>query len=315
MQDDAAPYLDRCREMGFDELVEFIADSLKRRFDPDPGGDRPHSREEFRGLEELLREKYKAMPSDPPLPPPPTDPLEDARKKRARTMDRLYDSYDDPKAKKKHRAKMVETIDRLDKAIKDMQAGNLHRYYRPPAPVPDTPKRDAYHAMHEIIGDIERAFKAQPTGVYHWRALPPGEATPAAKATRADVNRYYHDRLQSEGKFDRFNQDRLDKATELPYVEWWVPSEKFGGFDGYSIISFALTDKVLLECPIYGNAAYVIGAGEESWKDTPKHQLVESGLAEKISHQGENWHERIQQALDLELTANGWVRAQHPRAG
>lgn len=187
---------------------------------------------------------------------------------------------------------MLDTIDRLDRAIAEMRYGGRHLYHRPPAPVPDTPKRDAYYVMHQIIGDVERAFEAQPTGVYHWQALPPGEANPAAKATRgakatpADINEYYQDRLQGEGKFDRFNQDRLDRATELPYVEWWVPSEKFGGFDGYSIISFDLTDKVLLECPIYGNAAYVISAGEESWKDTPKHQLVESGLAKKISHQG-----------------------------
>ena len=55
-------YLDQCREMDFDELARYIVGCLERVYDP--GGDRPHSQEEFRIVWRLLREKHEAMPPD-----------------------------------------------------------------------------------------------------------------------------------------------------------------------------------------------------------------------------------------------------------
>ena len=52
MNEDAASYLDRCREMGFGELILFIDDSLASLSEPDPG-DRPHSQEEFWHLQRV----------------------------------------------------------------------------------------------------------------------------------------------------------------------------------------------------------------------------------------------------------------------
>lgn len=148
--------------------------------------------------------------------------------------------------------------------------------------------------MSKLLGDIENAFKRRPTGRFQWRPLPPGEASPQR------VRGHYRQRLHHEGRLDKFDQDRLDTATALPYKKWWVPTEGFGGFDAYSIITFAHTNKVLLECPIYGNAAYVINADEEVWREMTKQELADSGLAEKISHRGENWPTKVRRALDLE---------------
>jgi hypothetical protein len=148
--------------------------------------------------------------------------------------------------------------------------------------------------VNRISKAIERAFASQPTGRFQWQPLPPGEANPGK------VRGHYRERLRREGRLDKFDQDRLDTALALPYEEWWVPTEGFGGFDAYSIISFAHTDKVLLECPLYGNAAYVINADEELWREMTKQELTESGLAERIPHQGENWPLKVRQALNLE---------------
>jgi len=117
------------------------------------------------------------------------------------------------------------------------------------------------------------------------------------------VHGHYRERLQHEGRIDRLNQDRLATATALRYKEWWVPTEGFGGFDAYNIISFEHTNKVLLECPIYGNAAYVIDAPEEVWQEMTKQQLTESGLAVRIPHQGANWPAKVRQAFDIAETA------------
>lgn len=291
MQDVAAPYLDRCREMGFDELVGFITDCLERMHDPDPGGDRPHSIDEFRMVWRLLREKHDAMPLDPP---PPMNPLQKARAKRARTEDLLYEEAPgNPKFNKKDLEQMRRTLDRLDREIGDLE---LSREYdgRRPAPLPDAPNRAAGRTVYKLLGDIENAFKRRPTGRFRWRPLPPGEASPQK------VRGHYRERLRHEGRLDKFDQARLDVATDLPYKEWWVPTEGFGGFDAYSILSFHHTEKVLLECPIWGNAAYVIDADEEVWREMTKQDLTESGLAENIPHRGETWPAKIRQALDLD---------------
>lgn len=282
-------YMDRCREMGFDELAGFITDCLDRIYDPDPGGDRPHSQEEFRIVWRLLREKHEAMPPDPP---PPLDPLEAAYRKRARTLKHLDNAPGDPKIKKRDVKQMHRTLKRLDREIEEMEESG--EYDHPPAPAPDTPKQASKRTLSKLLGDIERTFQHRPTGRFQWRPLPPGEASPQK------VRGHYRERLRHEGRLDKFDQGRLDQATALPYEEWWVPTEGFGGFDAYSIISFSHTDKVLLECPIYGNAAYVIDAEVEVWREMTKQELADSGLAEKIPHRGENWPTRVRRALDLE---------------
>jgi len=284
-----ASYMERCREMGFDEHAQFISDCLDRLYDPDSADDRPHSMDDFRILWRLLRQKYEAMPPDPP---PPLNPLQKARAKRERTESLLYDEAPgNPKFNKKHRKQMRQTLDKLDRKIEKLEASGT--YDDAPPPVPETPRRAAWRTVSKLLGDIENAFKRQPTGRFQWRPLPPGEASPQK------VRGHYRERLRHEGRLDRFDQGRLDQATALPYEEWWVPTEGFGGFDAYSIISFAYTDKVLLECPIYGNAAYVIDAEEEVWREMSKQELADSGLAEKIPHRGENWPEKIRRALDL----------------
>jgi hypothetical protein len=72
-----------------------------------------------------------------------------------------------------------------------------------------------------------------------------------------------------------------------------VPEEGFGGFDAYGIFTFEGTSKVLLECPIYGNAAYVVDADQGDRKNMTKRGMVESGLAEQIPHHGEDWPAKI----------------------
>ena len=284
------PYMERCRKMDFDEHADFLSDCLYRLYDPDPAGERPHSMDELRMVWRLLRQKQEAMPPDPP---PSLNPLQKACAKRKRTESLLYDEAPgNPEFKKKHLKRMRQTLDSLNREIERLDATS--EYDHAPPPVPETPRRAAGRTVSKLLGDIENAFKRRPTGRFQWRPLPPGEASPQK------VRGHYRERLHHEGRLDKFDQDRLDQATALPYEEWWVPTDGFGGFDAYSIISFSHTDKVLLECPIYGNAAYVIDAEVEVWREMTKHELAESGLAQKIPHRGDDWPKKVRQALDLE---------------
>ena len=70
--DDQPTYWAGCEEKDFDQLSEFIVDSLR-----EPSGfgtEFPHSEEEFLSLWEMLREKYDAQ-----VKPPEPDKLSSKR--------------------------------------------------------------------------------------------------------------------------------------------------------------------------------------------------------------------------------------------
>lgn len=139
-----------------------------------------------------------------------------------------------------------------------------------------------------IRGDIARVFKPGPTGRLQWRPLPRG----AADVTT--VRRAYAG-LQREGWLEGFDQERLDKALSLNPDRWYVGSE---GFDGYSIFTFGDTKKALMECPIYGNALFVIGSGWERWSRMTKQELRadKSGEVVRIEHR-RDWFEKVKKEL------------------
>jgi hypothetical protein len=97
MNENAAPYLESCRQKGFRELVQFIEDSLDRVSEPDPGGDRPHSQGEFWRLVGVLRECHY-LPKLAPVPwvYRPSEKLKAKRDKLGRLHARLRDAYGDP---------------------------------------------------------------------------------------------------------------------------------------------------------------------------------------------------------------------------
>lgn len=63
MPDDRPSYWAACEEKDFDQLSEFIVDSLKQP--SDPRTEDPRSKEEFLSLWEMLREKYDAQVKSP----------------------------------------------------------------------------------------------------------------------------------------------------------------------------------------------------------------------------------------------------------
>lgn len=123
----------------------------------------------------------------------------------------------------------------------------------------------------------------------HWRTLPPGESSVD------DVRRLY-DGLQRRGGLDGFDEDRLKKAYELVPDQCHVGID---GFDGYIVFTFAYTPKALMECPIIGNAIFVIGSDWKRWSRMSKQELRadQSGEVARISHRGD-WFRRVKQELD-----------------
>lgn len=296
--DEQRAYLDRCRKMDFGQIRRFIDESLKQVTDPDSDADRPRSKEEFLELWEMLRaDAGISKSSREPLPYyEPSEKLLSLRARRERTLAFLHEAPGDPSVTKKDIFKAECSLLAQERDIAQVEARERQDYAARRGAYPRTPTSDdtRTRAVERIRREIEHAFKPKPTGRFQWEPLPKGEATPVK------VRRYYHERLRSQGRLDVFDQERLDKALALDYEDWLVPTEGLGGFDAYSIFTFAHTEKVLLECPIYGNAVYVVNSGEERWLEMTKQDLIESGEAKRIPHQGQGWYEKVKRELDIQ---------------
>ena len=70
------------------------------------------------------------------------------------------------------------------------------------------------------------------------------------------------------------------------------------GFYGYIVLQFEHTEKVLLECPVVGNALYVLDSGEERLSRRNKQEHIASDEAKRISHTGD-WYHRVKQEFGI----------------
>lgn len=143
---------------------------------------------------------------------------------------------------------------------------------------------------NRVYMDIERAFKL---GAIHphtrrvtWRILPPGELS-------IDTILRHYDWLQQLNPHIRYERDRLTKAYSLNPKEVVLGSAEF---EGYIVFTFAHTTRVLLECPVYGHAIYIIDSDWESLSKLTKQELLEHHEATKFVHRGD-WFWRIEWEL------------------
>jgi hypothetical protein len=75
---------------------------------------------------------------------------------------------------------------------------------------------------------------------------------------------------------------------------------------GYVLFSFPFTGNVVLECPIEGNATYVLSGNWEALVNHTKHDLREwfPDSYARIFHQG-NWLGRVENALCSTIGTGG----------
>ena len=90
--------------------------------------------------------------------------------------------------------------------------------------------------------------------------------------------------------------ERMVKAHSLGPVQWWKGRE---GFQGYVVFEFMGTERVLLECPRYRNAIYVLGRDWRRLSRMGKRAVLEAAETERIPHTGD-WSERTKRALRIQ---------------
>jgi hypothetical protein len=297
MNDHAAFDLDRWREKGFGELLRFIEESLARLSDPDPGGERPHSLEEFRHLVQMLRE-LDDTPAVAPVPMlyEPTRKLREKRAKLERLNKRLSTSYGEPHPRKRDVQQMLDRQPELKREIAELETSERANHAARLAAYQRYSSRTRTRAVNRINKAVERAFKPHPTGRrLQWRPARPGSLSVG------NIRRYYEERRRHEPGL-RYDMDRIEKAYELGPDE--PPWEGPDGFEGYIIFTFPGTNKALMECPEIGNAAYVIHKDWETWSQMDKQELMaeaeRGGEVTRIPHLGDDWPVKVRQALELE---------------
>ena len=151
--------------------------------------------------------------------------------------------------------------------------------------------------------DIERVFAEGGPGVgpstdgrvgraggkrLPWRVLPPGDLTLERVLA-------HYERLARERPGQHFVPERIEKAYSLDPNAWW---EGHAGFGGYVVFEYPGTDRVLLECGVYGNAIYVLGPNWKELSRRGKREIMEDPSSRRIPHRGE-WFATLKAELGL----------------
>lgn len=127
-----------------------------------------------------------------------------------------------------------------------------------------------------------------------WELLPQGEWL------FTELQNHFK-RLSSTNKWRNkpFDENRLQKIEKfLKPNKCYIGNDEF---EGYVVYCFNWTNSLILECPIYGNAIYIIKKGEFSWEEIAKATKWEartkySNQVKVINHR-DTWLERLEQSL------------------
>ena len=114
--------------------------------------------------------------------------------------------------------------------------------------------------------------------------------------TTAELQSYLRVYLeQRKRKPPRYDMERIDILLRLRPTTVYLGKEEF---DGYLVLYFAQYNMAVLECPIVGNALYLIRGDWQALARRSKAELLhdESGKIQRIIHHGA-WTERLTMIL------------------
>lgn len=315
-----------CQQMYFGQLRHFIDESLHQLEAPDSHA-RPRTKQEFTSLWDMLAKKIHAsdLPELPPAPTPPPDfppfvpseqlrPFFDQRAVLSATLDAARRN---PSATKRSIKKLEHKLRFLDQDMVPLESPERHDYtkrrddyYRPYWEAKVAHERTIQDREEEIQAskqfrlerlqiaervrrDIEHTFEFGiiiPKSRLAWRILPPSELS-------LDTVLQHFDRLQRLNPHIRYEKERIIKAFSLRPDQCYVGIDEF---DGYIVLTFSRGPRALLECPIFGNAVYIIDSGWKSLCRLTKQELMmhHSREVTRIVHAGD-WFWRVKSELGI----------------
>jgi hypothetical protein len=326
------PYWETCEQMSFAQLRRYIHDAVERLSyaSASTNEDLPRSQEEFLDLCEMLQCRAEVLKEDAPMPkqptyegPPdpgwsftPSDELDALYREQRRAQKRVdyeiehgeSDIYlDYIKRELEEVERKIAPIERCEEEEHEQRVREYEEAREPyrrsvrlwSAEVQKLQKRREAEAKRDdnvqrTYREVKRAFG--PTGDSGHKRVGtlPFEIAPPGERTNDHVYAYYREVLR-RGQLAEFDRERLDKVLALPRSGLLKGK---AGFYGYIVLQFDHTDKVLLECPVYRNALYVLDCGEERLLTMNKQELIASDEAKRIVHTGD-WYRKVKQELGI----------------
>lgn len=286
------PYWAPCEEMSFGGLRGFIDDCLRGSSGPGPE-DRPVTRKGFLDLLGLLRAKVDDEPAGgdreaPKVRPIASPLLRSLRAERDWLAREIDGARGKPNLQKRRR--------RLKLLAQEIARLEAHEDRHRPKGRTQADRLGQMRArrlgiVERVKKDIERAFGPGGTtemGRLPWRPLPPGELS-------AETLRRHYAELERRDPRFAYDPARIEKAFSLGPERCYVGTDEF---DGYVVFTFPDTEKALLECPIFGNAIYIIDSGWRRYARMSKRELLADRTrgVTRIVHRGD-WFARVRRAL------------------
>lgn len=141
----------------------------------------------------------------------------------------------------------------------------------------------------DAAGPEARGAAAPTSGRLPFRLLPPGELSVES------LKRHYDGGGAGGDPDRRYEPERVKRVLSLGPSACYVGTDEF---DGYVVFTFPHTEAALLECPVRGNAAYVIDRDWMELARMSKRELLDErpAVVTKVVHKGD-WFERLKLAL------------------
>lgn len=325
-------YIAKCRNMDFGDLRKFVDTALSEVHEYSEK-EVPRTKEDFTVLVNLLYEKIRAMnvPDLPPLPKKPATStsqfapsmeLAEMYRERARRNE-LLAKAGRIKAKRDRKATIAEiknenrawsTLSQWLGSLEEQEKGLHERrerkrfepYNQALAKRQKVLSKLSNEQLRllklaarrvEFVRRIEKRIENTHLSSEHvpmqrlpWRVLPPGENS-------VETVIHHYKRLQAHRPDAPYDLDRLEKILSLKPSGYYVGD---GEFEKYIVLNFKHTPKALLECPLFGNAIYVIRSDWQKLSRLSKRELLahSSRSAVKIVHRGK-WFQRVKRELGV----------------
>jgi hypothetical protein len=322
--------------MTFAELRRFLHDSVERLSDPSvlDSAEFPRSQEEVLALCDMLKAKADTLKEHAPLPerptydgPPhpgwsftPSDELEKLYREQQQAEERVeYETrHGDSEVYlewiKRELTEVEDKIAPLEEREEQDYEKRLREYegarqpYRRRVRLWEAERQkaekrqEAEATRDEIVRRMYRkATRAvepeRPSGPKHVIDFPWEFAAPGERTDNRVVYDYFREVVR-RGRLKRFDEDRLNKILALPR-SGFLRGRPGAGRYGYIALTFDHTEKVLMDCPAYGNALFVLDSAEERLLKMKKHELRASNEVKRIFHT-KNWYRRVKLELGIE---------------
>lgn len=323
------PTPEYCRSLSFNELRIVLDTILSRLRDPSRLLSTQAHREMLRNLCDVLEGKIRryARPTPPKRPDPfpefrPDDSVSVKLRREYNDALRSYKLAQRESSKRKWRFKLGRLRAQLDEHEGPMGREYNERkqqYFR------DYERERARYEVrrrHEsgivserikIVARIRREIQSLlsnstnlPANRVAWRFLPAGEWN-----VRTLIDHY--ERLKMRDPGVPYQRERLIAAENLKPHCCYIGE---GEFDWYIAFQFPYTEKTLLECPIFGNAAYILRRNWRELSKLSKRELLIDHRRDvsRIIHTSD-WLDRIRNQLGFHSTRAGQVYLQRAESG